>query len=138
MSTINSWKKSLYSAIGLGVEHISAYSLSYEKGTPLSAVRKSGGVEAVSEDVDRDMYEIAIDILGQAGYVQYEVSNFARKGYECQHNLGYWRNEEYIGVGPAAGSYWEGKRLMNVADINGYVEAIESGSRRCCGEPCPF
>ena len=87
------------------------------------------------------MYETTIDILEQAGFKQYEISNFARPrvsrrtsgrlakpGFECEHNLNYWSNLPYIGIGPAAGSYYKGKRTLNVADINKYIEAIEKGA----------
>ena len=126
-STMDSWKRSLEAAIGLGVQHISAYSLTYEKDTPFSNAKKDGRLVPVDEEADRAMYETAIDVLSNAGYKQYEVSNFARPGFECEHNKIYWKNDEYIGIGPAAGSYYAGKRTMNIADIAGYVRAIQAG-----------
>jgi oxygen-independent coproporphyrinogen-3 oxidase len=124
-STLESWKHSLHSAIDLGIQHISAYSITYEEGTPLQRAVAAGEVEPVDEEADRGMYEAAIDELEQAGFRQYEISNFARPGFECKHNLNYWLNNPYVGVGPAAGSYWQGRRTLNIADIKKYIEAIE-------------
>jgi oxygen-independent coproporphyrinogen-3 oxidase len=125
-STLESWKHSLHLAIDLGVQHISAYCLTYEEGTPLQKAVAAGEVELVDEETDRAMYETAIDELEQAGFKQYEISNFASPGLECKHNLNYWANSPYIGVGPAAGSYWRGKRTLNIANIEKYIETIES------------
>jgi len=124
-STLESWKHSLHSAIDLGVQHISAYCLTYEEDTPLQKAVATGEVEPVDEETDRAMYETAIDELERAGFKQYEISNFARPGFECKHNLNYWANRSYIGVGPAAGSYWNGKRTLNIANIAKYIEMIE-------------
>jgi oxygen-independent coproporphyrinogen-3 oxidase len=126
-STTDSWRYSLDAAISLGVEHISAYSLTYEKGTQLSEKKESGAINIVDERLDRAMYETAIDVLQAAGFGQYEISNFAKAGFQCKHNVGYWQNREFIGLGPAAGSWFDGKRTMNIADINGYLDAVESG-----------
>jgi oxygen-independent coproporphyrinogen-3 oxidase len=127
-STLKSWKHSLRSAIELNVQHISAYALTYEEETPLKRMVATGEVKKVDEETDRAMYETAIDMLEHAGFKQYEISNFARAGFECKHNLNYWLNNPYIGVGPAAGSYWQNKRTLNVADIEKYIEAIEQGA----------
>ena len=131
-STKESWQRSLTAAADLSVEHISAYSLTYEKDTPMSTARDSGKLLAVDEDADRQMYEQAIDFLASAGFAQYEISNFAKPGFECKHNLTYWQNDEYIGVGPAAGSYYNGQRTMNIAAIDGYLEAIKSDRSTAC------
>ncbi len=127
-STLESWKNNLQSAIELGVQHISAYALTYEEGTPLQKAVEAGEVEPVDEETDRQMYETTIDKLEKAGFKQYEISNFARPGFECKHNLNYWANKPYIGIGPAAGSYWQGNRTLNIADIKKYIEAIEQGT----------
>jgi oxygen-independent coproporphyrinogen III oxidase len=127
-STLESWKYSLRSAIDLGVQHISAYALTYEEGTPLQKAVEACEVEPVDEETDRQMYEMTIDELEQSGLKQYEISNFAKPGFECEHNLNYWANKPYIGIGPAAGAYWQGKRTLNIADIKKYIEAIEQGT----------
>jgi oxygen-independent coproporphyrinogen-3 oxidase len=127
-STLESWKYSLRSAINLGVQHISAYALTYEEGTPLQKAVEAGEVAPVDEETDRQMYETTIDELEKAGFKQYEISNFAKPGFECKHNLNYWANKPYIGIGPAAGAYWNGKRTLNIADIKKYIEATEQGT----------
>lgn len=126
-STLESWEYCLRSAINLGIQHLSAYSLTYEEKTPLERAVETGEVEPVDEETDRAMYETAIETLERAGLIQYEISNFARPGFECRHNLNYWANEPYIGVGPSAGSYWQNKRTLDVADVEKYIEAIEQG-----------
>ncbi len=126
-STLESWQYSLHSAADLSVEHISAYSLTYEEQTPLEKLRRAGKIVAVDEEIDRAMYEMAIDELEKAGFVQYEISNFAKAGFQCRHNLFYWANKPYIGIGPAAASYWQGRRTTNVASIEKYAQLIQDG-----------
>jgi len=124
---LDSWKHNLLSAIELQPDHISAYGLSYEDGTPLSRDLAAGLLEAVDEDTDRAMFELTIDELARAGIDQYEISNFARGGFECRHNLNYWANGSYAGIGPDATSYLHGTRSSNFADIDKYVRAVTSG-----------
>ena len=126
-STLADWQASVEAAIGLNVEHVSAYSLSFEAGTVFEDRRQAGRLVPVDEELDRAMYEWAIDRLEGAGLRQYEISNFARAGRECLHNLGYWENRPFVGVGPGAASYWRRGRTANEADIERYVEAVESG-----------
>jgi len=111
----------------MGVEHVSAYSLTYEAGTALERWRKQHPDRVIEEDLDLAMYEAAMSMLEKAGYQQYEISNFARPGFPCRHNLVYWANDPYIGLGPAAGSYWQGRRTNNLADLDLYVTAVENG-----------
>ena len=124
---LDSWKHNLRSAIELQVDHISAYGLSYEDGTPLSKDLAAGLIESVDEDTDRAMFEMTIDELTRAGIDQYEISNFAKLGFECRHNLNYWANGGYVGTGPDAASYLHGTRSSNFADIDKYVRAVTSG-----------
>ncbi len=133
-STLADWQAGLEAALALNIEHVSAYSLSFEAGTVFEAWRGTGWLAAVDEELDRAMYEEAIDRLERAGLRQYEISNFARPGCECRHNLGYWANRPYVGIGPAAASYLtndavraSGRRLTNDADIGRYLAAVESG-----------
>jgi len=126
-STLGDWQYSMEAAIDLGVEHVSAYSLSFESGTMFDAWRREGRLHRMDEELDRAMYEWAVERLEAAGLVQYEISNFARPGYECVHNLGYWENRPFAGVGPGAASYWHGCRTANDADIERYVAAVEGG-----------
>lgn len=133
-STLADWQASLEAAVALNIDHVSAYSLSFEAGTVFDAWRRAGRLAAVDEELDRAMYERAIERLEWAGLRQYEISNFARPGYECRHNLGYWANRPYVGIGPAAASYLTngeaqtgGRRITNDADIGRYLAAVEDG-----------
>jgi oxygen-independent coproporphyrinogen-3 oxidase len=126
-STLGDWQYSVEAAIGLDVRHVSAYSLSFEAGTVFDAWRKAGRLCPVDEELDRAMYEWAVERLGAAGLEQYEISNFARPGFECLHNVGYWVNRPFVGVGPGAASYCRGCRTANDPDIERYVAAVESG-----------
>ncbi|MEN6427536.1 MAG: radical SAM family heme chaperone HemW [Phycisphaerales bacterium] len=130
-STFSDWQMSLEAAIALEVEHVSAYSLSFEAGTVFEAQRRGGRLAAVEEELDRAMYEWAVERLERAGLEQYEISNFGRAGRECRHNLGYWANQPYVGIGPAAASYVlagdTGRRITNDADVERYLAAVGSG-----------
>ncbi|MBN2513562.1 MAG: radical SAM family heme chaperone HemW, partial [Sedimentisphaerales bacterium] len=124
-STLSDWKDSLEEAIALRPRHISAYSLTYEGDTPLVRETAAGRIKPVSDELDRRMYDLTIDTLAAAGFEQYEISNFARPSFECRHNLRYWKNRPYIGLGPAAAGWFRGKRTENVPDLQQYIAAIE-------------
>ena len=126
-STMDTWRYSLECAAALEIQHISAYSLMIEKGTPFERVVKQGTFEMIDEATERQMHEAARAILKDAGFVQYEISNFAKPGFECQHNLRYWKNTPVVGIGPAAAGWYRGKRSTNVADIEKYIAKIEAG-----------
>lgn len=125
--TIDSWEETLKTAIEANPTHISAYSLSFEDGTALTDQLNEGKIHRSDENIDRLMYDIAIDRLREAGFEQYEISNFAKSEFQCQHNLKYWNNTEYLGVGPAAGSFYKNQRTLNFADMTKYFVAIKSG-----------
>ncbi len=125
--TERSWEESLRMAIDLGPDHIACYGLTYEPGTPLHRRWVEGALDPCGEEAEVRMYECAIDTLTSAGFEHYEISNFARPGARCEHNLAYWRNEPYVGLGPAAASYFEGVRTRNVADVEEYVRRIALG-----------
>ncbi len=112
--TKESFIGSLEKIISLCPEHISVYSLILEENTPLFNEAKSLSIP--DDDEVSDMYLAACSLLGSAGYTHYEISNFAKQGFECRHNLKYWRDEEYIGVGISAYSYFEGARFGNSGD----------------------
>lgn len=103
-------------------EHISAYGLQIEEGTPFFEMRDT--LPLPSEDEEYSMYVYACEFLHEQGYHHYEISNFALRGKQCKHNLKYWNAEKYIGVGCAAHSFFGGERIGRTEDINGYVEAI--------------
>lgn len=119
--TAESWRMDLRKALELRPEHISAYSLMYEDGTALTALRDSGRITEASEDSVEYMFRMLIDELSKSGYDHYEISNFALPGFRSRHNSSYWLQKPYIGLGPSAHSY-DGIRLRkgNKADIRGY------------------
>ena len=121
------WKKELSGIAKLPVAHVSCYALTYEKGTPLFLAVKNGSVKPLPDEVAAAMYETAIDTLALAGLKQYEVSNFAREGCECRHNLNYWENDPYVGLGASAVSYAEGLRARNISDTAEYIRMSGSG-----------
>lgn len=122
-----SWLGSLWAALTLEPDHLSCYGLTYEPGTPLYEHLNIGAVQRVDPDLEAEMYETALDILPGAGLPQYEISNFARPGAQCRHNLRYWHNEPYLGIGPAAAGFIDEVRYKNVADTAAYVQAIQEG-----------
>ena len=121
-SNLQNWLETLKRAIQSDVQHISAYSLSFEKNTPLEKTKTAGKIKAIDEELDRKMYETTIEELAGAGFEHYEISNFAKPGFKCRHNLTYWKNEYYLGTGPAAASYIGQWRIENISDIDKYVE----------------
>lgn len=127
-STPALWADDLETALALGPSHLSCYGLVYEKGTALWKQWQAGQVRAVDEESERAMYAHTIDRLAAAGLAQYEISNFARPGHECRHNLIYWANEAYYGVGLGAARYAGGVRSVNTRDLPAYLARIEAGT----------
>lgn len=127
--SLDSWKESLEQAIELSPCHVSAYCLSFEEGTPLGEDLAAERIAPMDESLQRDCYYLAIERFARAGLNQYEISNFARPGRECRHNLVYWHNESYLGIGPSAVSYIDGERSTNASDLSHYAKAISDGNR---------
>lgn len=119
--TCEGWQKNLRTAAELGPEHISAYSLIVEEGTPF-AERE---LHLPDEDAEYRMYEDTAEILAEYGYMQYEISNYAKEGKECRHNIGYWRRTEYLGIGLGAASLYGGVRFSNTRDMEEYLAKSE-------------
>ena len=132
--TMEMWEETLNEVCKLGVEHISCYSLKLEEGTKLYDMQKEGEIMMPDEDMDREMYHKAVDILNSYGLKQYEISNFAKPGFQCKHNLVYWRNEEYLGAGAGSHSKLFRKRFWNVSTINDYIETINAGKLPVLGQ----
>lgn len=122
------WVETVENVLRLNPEHISCYSLIIEEGTPFFDMYKEGKLDVADEDTEREMYYYTVKTLGKYGYNQYEISNFAKTGYECRHNITYWNAEEYIGVGAGAHSYTGCKRYSNYRSIYDYIKGIEMGS----------
>jgi len=156
--SLSDWESDIDAVLALNVEHISAYCLMIEEGTPLhkmftvdslsscvpavasgkaertddysSEQHNENCPQCVDEETERQMYYTLIDRLTAAGYEHYEISNFAKKGFRSRHNSNYWNGTPYIGLGAAAHSYDIRSRSWNVADIKSYIEGIEQGERR--------
>jgi oxygen-independent coproporphyrinogen-3 oxidase len=125
------WHDDLGRALSLAPSHISTYGLTYEKGTRLWKQRQRGEVRAVDEETERDMYLSALDLLGDAGLQQYEISNHARPGFRCRHNETYWANHAHFGFGMGAASYVHGIRRLNTRDLQTYIGRALSGAPTC-------
>ena len=124
--SVEEWKESLELVTSLGVDHISAYSLIVEEGTPFYKMWERDKLMLPSENDERDMYKITKEILTGLGYNQYEISNYSKDGKDCFHNKVYWKLDEYIGVGSASSSYYEGKRIKHIEDVAKYIEKINN------------
>ena len=123
------WQETLDTAIALHPDHISAYNLMYEEGTPLHRALERGDFQELSEEENLEQFRMLIDSMKSAGYRHYEISNFALPGRESRHNSSYWNDTPYIGCGAAAHSYNGNSREWNIADIKAYIEGMESGCR---------
>jgi len=125
--TASSWQRSLQAAISLGVDHCSAYGLTVEEKTPYAAWRAREPGAFFDDEREGELYAIAIEMLQRAGYQQYEISNFAQPGHRCAHNLNYWANGEYIGLGAGAASYRNGVRSVHTRSFEEYVASARAG-----------
>ncbi len=125
--TLDSWAATLKFAVSRSPEHISLYDLKLEPGTPLCD--NASAFVFPDEDAEYAMYTFAIEFLERAGYRQYEISNFARPGKECRHNLKYWRCEEYLGFGPSAHSYFTDVRFSFKPSVSNYIKCISGRTK---------
>jgi len=121
------WRASLGGVLDMAVQHLSCYALSFEPSTEMGADLLAGKVREMDESLQLRCYEAAIAAAGAAGMEHYEISNFARGGFRCRHNVTYWHNRGYLGIGPAAASYLAGVRRTNHPDLEAYLAAIEAG-----------
>ena len=122
--TAESFEGTVEAVIGLAPEHISAYGLRIEEGTPFDRMRSS--LALPSEDAEAEMAELVARRLRAAGYEHYEISNYARDGKRSRHNMRYWLGEDYLGFGPGAHSYFEGVRFETAPDLGGYLEKVDA------------
>ncbi len=132
--TLASWSRTLEEAVSLGPEHLSAYALTIEPATPLGRKVEALVVRGPDPDLQADMFALACRTLSEAGYTHYEVSNWAKPGLECRHNLGYWERWPYLGLGAGAHSFRDGVRRWNVRSPESYLRAVESGRLPAGGE----
>jgi oxygen-independent coproporphyrinogen-3 oxidase len=122
--TLESWERTLHHCIHLGPTHVSCYALTVEEGTRLAHEVRRAQKQEPDESLQIEMDRSAQDILGRAGYEQYEISNYARPGFQCRHNLLYWTQGEYLGVGPSAQSLVGNVRFGNVANLTRYKASL--------------
>ena len=125
--TLEKWQENLDDAIHLEIPHISAYHLIYEEGTALYKLMEAGKVAPLEEELSVTLFSTLINRLAEAGYLHYEISNFARPGYFSQHNSSYWTGKKYIGIGPSAHSYDGESRQWNISSLPHYLEGIRTG-----------
>ena len=136
--TLETWRETLDAALSLNPDHISAYGLIPEEGTPLYRSLLSGELSLPDPDLEREMYDLAISLLSDAGLAQYEISNFARPGFECRHNIGYWDQVPYLGLGLSSASMVRGNasdtdcfstRWTNPSALDDYMDLIDYPDR---------
>jgi oxygen-independent coproporphyrinogen-3 oxidase len=124
---MRSWRDTVSRALQAGPAHISSYELTAEAGTPFFESISSGRLEAPAEPLVVEMFEHGIEAFAEGGLEHYEISNFARPGMECRHNLNYWRRREYIGMGAGAHSFEAGRRSRNTGYVFKYIEMLAKG-----------
>lgn len=127
--TFENWKETLNKIVNLNPEHISAYSLILEEGTKLYDMYTNNEFELSDEEEDIKMYEYAINYLKSNGYNQYEISNYAKDGYECKHNILYWKCKNYIGLGPGAAGYTNNIRYNNLNSLDDYHDKLSRNEK---------
>ncbi|NCQ19431.1 MAG: radical SAM family heme chaperone HemW, partial [Ignavibacteria bacterium] len=132
--TKEKWMLNLQTAIALPITHLSAYSLILERGTILNKLVLDKKVVLQDEDYDAELHEMTIEFLNRNNFVQYEVSNFALKGFECRHNLAYWQYKNYLGFGTSAHSFVNGKRWWNYSPLKFYVDSVTQKENAVIGE----
>jgi oxygen-independent coproporphyrinogen-3 oxidase len=131
---LETWEKNLELAVDLEPNHISAYNLTYEDGTPLAVELKNGKFKMCSEELQRKMFVTTIEYLEANGFQHYEISNFAKPGYESRHNKKYWDGSPYLGLGTSAHSFVKGRRFWNVSNLRKYLTSLSKDSLPLGGE----
>lgn len=126
--TVQGWRSTLQKALSLEPDHLSAYSLTLEEGTPISNMVAQNELVMPDEDAQENIYLEGASLLEQAGLMHYEISNYARPGHECRHNLGYWQQQPYLGVGPSAVSTAGNRRFTSPPDHNVWEKAVLEGN----------
>jgi oxygen-independent coproporphyrinogen-3 oxidase len=125
--TLDVWRADLQSVIELVPQHVSTYGLTFERGTSFWTRREHGELQSLDEELERTMYAQAIDMLTNAGYEHYEVSNFAQPGHRCRHNEAYWAGDGYYAIGPGAARYVGGRRESNHRSVTTYLHRVLGG-----------
>ena len=136
--TVADLRETLEAAIALSPTHLSCYGLIVEEGTPICRDIAAGKLALPDEEVERDMYELARQTLAEHGFQQYEISNFAREGYACRHNVGCWTRVPYLGFGCAAHSFFDECRTMNPSKLDAYLAGEEPKTEQISKEEARF
>jgi len=126
--TLSDWKRNLEKINKLDIEHLSIYNLIFEENTPLYKKLITGKVRQLNEEIEEEMYIHSVDYLEAIGFEQYELSNFAKRGYNCKHNIKYWTHQPYFGFGPSAHSYYNRQRYWNYKNLDLYFKMIENNN----------
>lgn len=132
--TESSYRKTLEQVLALEPEHISAYSLIIEPGTPFEMMEEEGKLNLPDEETERQMYDLTQKVLKDYGYERYEISNYAKPGYECRHNIGYWKRTDYLGLGLGASSLIGNQRFANPTDLHTYADIHTYIEENRCSE----
>jgi oxygen-independent coproporphyrinogen-3 oxidase len=132
--TLKNWQENLHQAIQFKPKHLSIYCLTIEARMPLQRKILSGELKKINEKIEREMYLWSIDALSNAGYQQYEISNFCSPGFECRHNLSYWDGSPYLGIGPSAHSFWDSHRQWNVDSLGSYLNLLKKNKKPIAGQ----
>ena len=135
--TIEQWDTDLRTALALPIEHISAYGLTYEPGTAMTARLARGDFTQMPDETEAAMYLHTIETLREHGFERYEVSNHAKPGAQCQHNMRYWTNEDWLALGPSASGHFRGARWKNTPRLNDYLKLDEDGFAPICDYEAP-
>ena len=124
--TLDNWQWTLQQTLMLKPDHLSLYALGLEEGTPMYDWVQQGRLPAPDDELAADMYELATQVLGENGFEQYEISNWAKPGLACRHNLQYWHNDPYVGLGPGAHGYADNVRYSTILSPQRYIDAMRS------------
>ncbi len=125
--TLDDWRADLETALSLPIEHVSTYALTFEKGTTFWNRRLRGELHCVDENLELAMYDLARDSLSGGGFEHYEISNFAKPGQRCRHNLAYWQGKQWYAAGPGAAAFLDGCRSVNHRSTTTYLKRVEAG-----------
>ena len=124
--TMEGWMQDVSKALEIGIQHVSAYCLSYEEGTELTKLLSRKEIEAVDDENENAMYDYLVETLEKEGIERYEVSNFAKRGFESQHNSSYWKGIPYLGLGAGAHSFDKNSRQWNVGNLEAYINGVQT------------
>jgi len=123
------WGRNIDITFSYNIKHLSAYHLTIEEGTPLARMKKKGIIEEIDEEESNSQFNLLVEKAINAGFIQYEISNFAKPGYFSAHNTNYWKQVNYLGLGPSAHSFNGYSRQWNISDMKGYIKAVNSGNQ---------